>query len=420
MNEPTAAIQTQLARQVGHWSAATKRLGNLDTLASPEAWSRLERYLGVSLRQYLMSVIHALNREAAALEGALSLGRTVPDAAILRRKLLAFRAQYLRVETTLGFFANAINSRTTDTVAGLLRACDTLAHRSMAQLLDPLEKQTPITLTYLTEGIGASIMRANQLLWDRTIQSPVAAIKIARHNLYRPTALIHEAGHQAAYIVGWNNELAAALHAGLTKAPAGVAETWAGWASEIAADAFAFVHTGYASVAALHDVLDGGPAMVFRHIPGDPHPVSFLRVLFGVEMCRQFYGAGPWDDLSKSWMALYPPERAPAGVASLIFASTALLPHIVHFTLREPMQAFGGKALATLINPERVKPETLLSLERRLGPAIYTSMHWIWTEALRLLALTGMLAATMTERKTDLLQQQEAWMLRLGGASQAA
>ena len=37
--------------------------------------------------------------------------------------------------------------------------------------------------------------------------NPVAAIKVTRHNLQRPTALIHEAGHQVAHITGWNEEL---------------------------------------------------------------------------------------------------------------------------------------------------------------------------------------------------------------------
>jgi hypothetical protein len=40
---------------------------------------------------------------------------------------------------------------------------------------------------------------------------PVAVIKITRHNLLRPTALVHEAGHQVAHICGWSMELAAVL-----------------------------------------------------------------------------------------------------------------------------------------------------------------------------------------------------------------
>jgi len=290
----------------------------------------------------------------------------------------------------------------------------------MAQLLDPLGKPTSVVLTYLDKGLGASILKAGLRLWDRTSISPVAAIKITRHNLYRPTALIHESGHQVAHLVRWNDELASTLAAGLSGAPAGVAEAWASWASEIAADVFAFVHTGYASVAALHDVLDGGSSMVFRHTPGDPHPISYLRLLLGVEMCRQFYGTGPWDDLARSWTLLYPLERARGANESLLRASLPLLPRIVNITLRQPMQAFGGPPLASLINPERVKPETLRQLEQQLGDALYTSMHWIWTEALRLLALTGLRVAIMPETKANTFKQQEEWMLRLGGVLQAA
>ncbi len=420
MNESNVAIKTQLARQVAHWTAAAKRLQNLDDLASPAAWSSLERYLGLAVRRHLTGVVNTLNREATELQAALDMVTSAADLEIVRRKLLAFRAQYLQVETTLDFYADAINTRTAATIAGLLRACDTLAHRSMAQLLDQLGKPTPVVLTYVDKGLGASILKAGLRLWDRTSLNPVAAIKITRHNLYRPTALIHEAGHQVAHIVRWNDELASALAAGLTDAPAGVGEAWASWASEIAADAFAFVHTGYASVAALHDVLDGGPSMVFRHIPGDPHPISYIRVLLGVEMCRQFYGAGPWDDLARSWTELYPLQRAPGVTESLLRASLPVLRHIVNITLRQPMRAFDGRPLVALINPERVKPETLLALEQQLGAALYTSMHWIWTESLRLLALTGLRAATMVGTKMETLKQQEAWMLRLGGALQAA
>jgi len=420
MSDPHAAMKAQLARQVAHWASAAERLKNLDDLASPASWHSLESYLGLAIRRHLTAVVDTLNREAAALRAALDMVTSAADLQIVRRKLLAFRGRYLQVETTLDYYADAINTRTDHGVAGLLRACDILAHRSMAQLLDQLGKPVPVTLTYIDKGLGASILKAGLRLWDQTSVSPVAAIKITRHNLYRPTALIHEAGHQAAHIVRWTEELSSALAAGLSAAPAGVGEAWAGWASEIAADAFAFAHTGYGSVAALLDVLDGGPSMVFRHIPGDPHPVSYIRVLLGVEMCRQFYGAGPWDDLARSWTELYPLERAPEDTAPLLRASLPLLPRIVEATLRKPMGAFGGRPLVALINPDRVRPEALLSLEKELGAALYTSMHWIWTEALRLLALTGLRTATMAEESTDAATHRKEWMLRLGGALQAA
>lgn len=419
MNDSFVVIKPQITRQVTHWTTATARLQDLDDLASPATWNGLERYLGLSIRQHLSTVVAQLEREAALLTAAANAARSIDDLMALRRQLLAFRKRYANVETTLDFFADAINTRTNPKMAGYLKACDTLAHRSMTQLLDLLGKPAPVVLTYIDKGIGASILKAGLRLWDGTSTNPVAAIKITRHNLLRPTALIHEAGHQVAHIVGWNDELATALIAGLAGAPPIVAEAWGAWASEIAADAFAFVHTGYASVAALHDVLAGDEALVFRHIPGDPHPISYIRVLLGVEMCRQFYGTGPWDELARAWTQLYPLQRAPDYTEALLRVSLPLLPQIVEVTLRKPMRAFGNRPLTALINPDRVRPEALLVMEQQLGAALFTSMHWIWTEALRLLALTGLRTATMAEN-TTLINQQKEWMLRLGGALLAA
>jgi hypothetical protein len=414
-----ASLRLQLCRQVAHWAAATARLQRPGDLASEAAWGNLEQYLGVTIRRHLALSIERLQHQAAALTTCFQTASSLADLQVVRNRLLSFRRHYLRTETTLDFYADAINTRTSPTIGAQLRACDSLAHRSMALLLDQIDKPVPIVLTYLERGIGASILKAGLRLWDGS-ESPVAAVKITRHNLHRPTSLIHEAGHQSLHIAGWNEELASVLLEGLSTASSFAAETWSSWASEIAADAHAFVHTGYASVAALHDVLAGEPSQILRCVPGDPHPVSYLRVLLGVEMCRRFYGAGPWDHLAASWVHQQPLQRADREVGQLIRVSLPLLPLIVELTLVRPMKAFGGRALSALINPDRVKPEALLAMERQLGAALYTSTHWVWTESLRLLALTGLKIATHPEQADEILIQQEGWMLRLGGTAQAA
>lgn len=418
MTDSVAGGRAQLERQVRHWVTAAGRL-DPDDLASPEAWSRLERYLGLSLRQHLGGVIARLRREADLLGASLRAAEEAPALRELHRRLLAFRRRFMRAETTLDFYADAINTRTSPRMAGLLRACDILAHRSMSLLLDPLGHTTPVVLTYVDKGLGASILKAGLRLWDGGEASPAAAIKIVRHNLLRPTALIHEAGHQVAHILGWNRELGETLEAGLRDAPDGVGDAWASWASEIAADAFAFVHTGYASVAALHDVLAGEGALVFQHAPPDPHPICYLRVLLGVEACRYFYGAGPWDALAAAWVETYPIGSARARTQPLLARSVPLLRRIVRLTFDTPQRAFRGRPLRALIAPERVGPAELAALERRLGASLYTSMHWVWTECLRVLALTGLRLADGSDAG-DPLALQEAAMLRLGGALQAA
>jgi hypothetical protein len=413
------AIALQTERQVAHWALAAARL-KLDDLASPQAWGHLEQYLGVSLRKHLAGVIDRLQRQADALAALQRAARSHTARAEVRRKLLDFRRQYLRTETTLDFFADAINTRTNPQLAALLRACDTLAHRSMAQLLDQLGKPTPVALTYLDKGLGASILKAGLRLWDGGDASPVAAIKIVRHNLLRPTALIHEAGHQVAHITGWTGELAQALSSELHDAAPEVAELWAGWSSELAADAFAFAHTGYASVTALHDVLAGDATTVFRHEPGDPHPISYLRLLLGVEMCRYFYGPGPWDELADSWVALNSEERAPKETWRLVTASRPILPGVVKATLDHPMRAFNSRSLRQLVQPERVSPAALKTIATTIGPALFTSTHWLWSEPLRILALTGLQASAMPSTFDRVLQRQSDSMMRLGAASQPA
>jgi hypothetical protein len=413
------AVHAQTERQVAHWALAVTRL-KLDDLASPEAWGRLERYLGVALRRHLTGVIERLQNEANALIAMQRSARSPAAVAEVRRKLLAVRQLYLRTETTLDFFADAINGRTNPQVAALLRACDTLAHRSMSQLLDQIGKTTPVSLTYVDKGVGASILKAGLRLWDGGDVCPVAAIKIVRHNLLRPTSLIHEAGHQVAHIAEWNQELSATLSEGISGSSSELSAVWASWSSEIAADAFAFALTGFASVAALHDVLAGDLSAVFRYTPGDPHPVSYIRVLLGVEMCRYFYGDGPWDHLALSWTALHPANSAHADTRSLLEDCNPILKTVVRLTLDTPMRCFKGRPLRALIQPERVSPEALRELSDRIGPALFTSAHWIWTEPLRILALTGLQLASRPENLNDILQLQEQSMLRLGGALQAA
>ena len=60
-----------------------------------------------------------------------------------------------------------------------------------------------------------------------------------------------------------------------------------------------------------------------RFILGDPHPIAYLRVLLGVQMCIRFFGAGPWDDLGRAWIRVYPTSSATPEVTS-ICASAAL------------------------------------------------------------------------------------------------
>jgi hypothetical protein len=283
----------------------------------------------------------------------------------------------------------------------------------MEELLIPLGKKAPFVLTYIDKGIGASILKAGLRLWDGNV-SPVAAIKVTQHNLFRPTAIIHETGHQVAHILDWNDELAHQFRNKFTNHPEVVGAAFASWASEIAADAFAFVHTGFGAVAALHDVVSGRPESVFAYHVNDPHPISYVRVLMGLEMCRHCYGPGPWDDLEQCFKEDYDVSKVNYPSIGLIKMCTAALPEAAGLILNSPFRSFKGKSLAEIIQPEKVSPKSLEKLEYIAGPALFTSHAWVWKECIKLLALTGYKIGVGQEELAPLYKLQEEWMTRLG------
>ena len=423
MNAPMATtfsdVRLELERQLEHWRQAALRLSDLDSVAPAPAWQSLEHYLGVSLRQTLDQSLARLRRAADAATSELATVSDENDLSRARARIMDLRQRYLRVETTIDFYADALATRAVPRMGALLRACDHMATTSMAEVLRPLGRQVPAALTYLDAGLGASILKAGLRLWDGTAENPVATIKVTRHNLLRPTSVLHEAGHQVAHMLGWNDELAARLQSCPGASPR-TAEVWSGWAAEVAGDAVGFAFTGYAAVAALHDVVDGGRAKVFAFLPYDPHPTSYLRVRLGIAMCRAMYGAGPWDRLESAWCRLYPLDSAPSASRNLVEESVAVLPRITAIILQEAYRAFGGRPLTALIDPMRVSPGALAELERAAGRAAFSSPYWIWNEAIRLLALTGYRAALGSGPMREALVRQERWMLAIGRQREAA
>jgi hypothetical protein len=353
MPDIQAAIKTQLSRQVIHWTKAARRLADLDDLASHAAWHSLERYIGLSIRQHLTKVVAQLIREGDLLQAALASAVSPVDLLKVRRQLLNFRNRYTRVEMTLVFFADAINTRTNPKISGYLKACDVLAYRSMAMLLDQLGKPTPSALSYFEKGIGAAVLRANLRLWDGTGVNPVAAIKITHHNLL-PTALIHEAGHQVAAVVGWNEELASKLATGLTGARR--TQEWASWASRLVRRLP--LSTRVRERRRTTDV----PAVKIRWSYGTtrhPHPISRIRPARGgvPPVLRQVPGT-TWRRHGRNCIPCKSEEH-PACCRPSPF------PRIVEITSAD--EGF-WRPLAALIN-RNVSSRKSFAMEQQLGPA---------------------------------------------------
>ncbi|MEV6643710.1 hypothetical protein [Amycolatopsis sp. NPDC051371] len=405
------AADRQTESELVHWQLAVEALADLDTMAAPEAWQALEDYLQRQVRGRLSEVVTVLVAEGRALHRRLGAGG---DPAEVRQAVLRLRARYLQVETILDFYGDAVNSRTNPALRALLRGYDTLAGDSMAAVLNRLGIESPPALIYLDRGLGAAILRAGIRLWDHSHPSPAAAIKLTRHNLAYPTALLHETGHQVAHLTGWTTELADALGTVLAPRSRELAELWRGWAGEIAADVHAFAQAGWAPVAALANVVDGPPQAVFRIRFTDPHPFPFLRVMVNAELCRSWFGAGPWDDVAAVWRQRNPLADAPGDVAALTRLSVAALPDIVDVCTRRPMAAFGGAPLSALLDPRRVSPAALESLARQAGPSLLTSAYLRRREPLRILAHLSTRAvlepAAAAEHQARLL----AWVTDVG------
>lgn len=418
--QPDAGAAIQLLRQVQHWTAAADRLSRLEDLAAESAWAALETELGVAVRASLCRSVARLCVEGSALRAALGHAGADDELEALQRRLVRFRQLYLRTETVVDFYADCVNTRTNSRIAAQLQAIDILARRAMSDLLSQVGQPTPPVLTYLDRGLGASILKAGLRLWDGSTDNPAAVIKVVRHALFRPTSLVHEVGHQVAHITGWSEDLGRLLYLRLAPVSPTQGALWRGWASELAADTYAFAHCGYAAVAGLADVLAADESMVFHYRLSDPHPVAFLRVLLGVEMCTTCYGAGPWDALATTWRRSYPLDSAPEELKGALARALPLLPEIAALLLHGRIAAFSDRALTDFIDPARVSPQALRALAARAGPALFVSQHWVVAEPLRLLALTGLEIATEPERTDELLRQQDNWMRRLSGYAVAA
>jgi hypothetical protein len=406
------AVRAVLAAELRHWGTAARALGDLETVAAPGAWAALESYLERAVRNRLRAAAAAVTAEADRLTAGLAVaaGR---DLAEVRAGLLRLRRAYLRAETVIDFFGDAVNTRTNPRMGALLRGLDALAVASMEVVLGPLHIDVPPVLTYLDMGLGASILRAGARLWDESL-SPAAAIKITHHNLFQPTSLVHETGHQVAHLTGWTAELGEALRAVVEPVSPTAADVWGGWTSEVAADVYAFALLGYAPLPALATVVDGSSQAVFRLLLGDPHPFGWLRVRLGAALCRDWFGTGPWDDLEAVWVDRHPLEAAAPFAQDVAAASVPLLPELARVCLRSPARAFGGVPLSAMVDPRRVAPAELERFAARAGPALHTSTYLQRVEPMRILAWTVLRG--MSGDGTDI----GPWLSELGGTRAAA
>lgn len=403
-------LASDLRRQVAHWLASARTFRDAEEFAAIESWRSVEAEIGLPLRKEIHRIVEELVALGEAVEGDIAAAGADP-AAIARAAAAVqrFRRRYVQVDTTLDFLGDAINSRTSPRLRTALSTLDMLAAGSMEDVLRQAGAAVPRVLVYQDKGTGASILRAGVRLWTPGAVMPVAAIKIVRHNLYRPTSLFHEVGHQVAFLTGWIEGTRRAIGEAL----AGDAELqamWTPWASEIAADVFAFLHTGYASVAALYDVVCDA-ATILRWPIGDPHPIGWLRTALGCEFARLRFGAaGPWNVLQRAMMVRFPVALAEPSLRPLLKRSLAAMPVIANACLEAPVPGLNGRPMTSVYDPQRVSPAALAELERTAGPALWTSPHWRRADGIRIVALVGLREAERPEQASQWIDRARSWL----------
>ena len=405
-----AALSDDLERQVAHWLGAARTFRDAEEFASIGAWKSVEREIGAPLRKHLHTVVEdliALGEAAAKL-----IGRVRSEPRLIREAQAAvqkFRRRYIQVDTTLDFIGDAVNSRTSPLLCAALSNLDRLAVASMRAVLERAGKPVPQCLVYQDKGTGASILRAGVRLWAPGAVMPVAAIKIVRHNLYRPTSLFHETGHQVAHLTGWVPSARESIGRALS-GDKDLQQMWTPWASEIVADVFAFLHTGFASVSALYDVV-GDEKTILRWPIGDPHPIGWLRTALGCEFSATCFGrTGPWENLMRAMQARYPAEKADDSVRALLIRSMKAMPIIAKACLEAPVPALGGKPMSSVHDPSHVSPSSLAELEKTAGPALWTSPHWRRSEGIRIVALAGLREAEKPSTAAEWINRARSWL----------
>lgn len=403
-------VAADLERQVAHWLAAARTFRDAEEFAALDAWRSVERDIGAPLRQQMHAVVEELVAFGDATAALVATARRDPTA--LGRAAAAvqrFRRRYIQVDVTLDFIGDAVNSRTSPLLRAALTMLDRLAIASMAAVLQRANKPVPRVLVYQDKGTGASILRAGVRLWAPGAVMPVAAIKIVRHNLYRPTSLFHETGHQVASLTGWTPSVQSAIGRALGD-DAELRAMWMPWASEIAADVYAFLHTGYASVAALYDVVGDGQTILNWPV-GDPHPIGWLRTALGCTFARlSFGGSGPWVSLQRAMEARFPTTAADMTLQPLLARSMAVMPRVAAACLSAGVPALQGRPMTDVLDPARVSPEALSELERTAGAALWTSPHWRQTEGIRIVALAGLREAERPETAPAWIDRARAWL----------
>jgi hypothetical protein len=186
-------------------------------------------------------------------------------------------------------------------------------------------------------------------------------------NVWALSSVLHEVSHNLQADLGLWEVMPKLVFDRLTRdggLPPDLAAIWARWHKEIAADMFALVLGGPATVESLMDVVGRSRKATVRYVAGSVHPTPVLRVPINLVLLRRLGFGATADAIAGAWHRLYPVVSTadiPAGLQRTFRRAAELTVDTMVFT---PRPQLAGKTLAQLVE---FGPSQMALIEQAAG-----------------------------------------------------
>jgi hypothetical protein len=320
---------------------------------SPEAQSAMEEHMKKGrekLRHMVHRFLHWLRSPGA--ESA------TPDQA--QQKLAFLRLRFNAIISQFYIFSDVLAQRAAYESGVWVAGLDDVAGDALS--LPGNYYDLPPVVCYLDRGHGGAIRRVRTRLPGGEL-SPVAIIRIPQERMIGSgiaSSLVHEAGHQAAELLGLIPSLRPLLKAKSTSSWNGTAfQLWDRWISEILADFWGVGKVGVASTLGLIDLVSLPRVFVFRIEPEDPHPTPWIRVKLSCAMGEAMFPHPQWKDLAQAWDSFYPLHQTNPATRRVLELLEAGIPEFVALLLNHRPPALRGKSLQEVMPLGERQPKLL-------------------------------------------------------------
>jgi hypothetical protein len=350
-----ATQSVNLARHVG--SLRPFAYGEFGTGSAAPSRAHLD-----AVNRFIGEFRARLSDGGAWFDAATAQARKDPSDANIERLLSrkdAVGRRVLYAEGIWDFYFDLFVQRLS-TFGERLRAVDRIGANCYEDLYLGLgtARPTPTLLpfSYASSGFGPlTYRRGVPLPRLRNHPNLFPLVVLPQHRLdavWAMSSVLHETSHNLQADLGLWDVLPQMIFTRLTgdgRLPAPVATIWARWHKEIAADLFAVVLGGPATVESLMDVVGRSRPSTIRFTAAGVHPTPVLRVPINLALLRRLGFTRLAGDLGAAWKRLYPritPPDVPEPLLSTFDRAAELTVDVIAFT---PHPQLAGKSLTQLV-----------------------------------------------------------------------